>query len=132
MLKCTQCRSLLNHTCHKWLEDPLMVTIVDNINLLPNPYMEEKDIIILRTTEKEIKKAFPEIFQIKIKLNRERRKRRNKCIPFIKSHTILRSQFKDSLHSPKSPSLVSYLQETEILIEDHSCVHYILNHIYHQ
>ena len=37
-----------------------MAKIVDNINLLLNPYKEKEDIVILRVTENEMKQAFPE------------------------------------------------------------------------
>ena len=54
-----------------------MVTLVDNITFLPNPYKEEDDIVIHRVTGKETIVVFTEIFQIKKHLKRERRKRRS-------------------------------------------------------
>ena len=66
-----------------------MAKIVDNINLLPNPYQGEEYILILRVTEKEMEEDFPEIIQIK-ELKRERRTRKNKTHP----HSKITSQFK--------------------------------------
>ena len=37
-----------------------MAKSFDNINLLPNPYNEKEDEVLLRATEKEIEQAFPE------------------------------------------------------------------------
>ena len=61
-----------------------MAIIADNINLLPNLYKEDENIIILRVTEKE--ETLTEIIQIKVQLNRERGKRSNKYTDFLKSH----------------------------------------------
>ena len=42
-----------------------MTILVDNVTLLPRPYKEKEDIVILWVTEKEMKEAFPKIVYTK-------------------------------------------------------------------
>ena len=58
-----------------------MVKTFDNINLLPNQYKEEEEIVIFRVTEKEIEKAFPEIIHIEVQL-KEKEEKEGNLIPF--------------------------------------------------
>ena len=65
-----------------------MVTIIDNINLLPSPYTEEGDTVMLRVTEMKIEEDLSEIGKITAQ---QKRDKRNKYTSFLKFYLKLRS-----------------------------------------
>ena len=50
----------------------MFTTLFDNISLLPSPYEEEQNIVILRVTEKEIEEVSLDTVHIKKQSKRRR------------------------------------------------------------
>ena len=61
------------------------------MNLLPSPYKEETNNVILRVIVKEIEEPFLEIVYIKAQIKKERRKGKQKTIPVTESHLYKKS-----------------------------------------
>ena len=48
----------MDYTHSNFRNNIFIAKTFDNINLLPNPYKEEEDMVILRVTESEIEEVF--------------------------------------------------------------------------
>ena len=67
-----------------------MARLVDNITLLPRPYKEKEDTVILRVTEKDIEEALPETVYIK----KQRKRKRKSNQYYLRYHSSIRHYFK--------------------------------------